>query len=69
MSTEDALLAEYIANARAILKTMSPTDMRVLIEEIGTSSTTGMTTSQLKKRLMQMAHDCDWMPDLPKESK
>jgi hypothetical protein len=36
--------------------------MRVLIEEIGTSSTTGMTTAQLKARLLKMARECDWMP-------
>jgi hypothetical protein len=50
------------AGARAAIAKMSPTDMRVLIEEIGTSSTTGMTTAQLKARLLKMARECDWMP-------
>jgi hypothetical protein len=66
MNTEKIMVdtdCKLIADAKSIIRKMTPTDMRVLIEEIGTTSTTGMTTAQLKARLIKMAIECDWMPD------
>jgi hypothetical protein len=62
---EEQLIKELKRNARAVLKNMHITDMRVLAESMD-RDTTGLTTSQVKALLMQMAHDCDWMPNPPK---
>ena len=58
-------LKENKRNARAFLKNMHITDMRVFAESMD-RDTTGLTTSQVKALLMQMAHDFAWMPDPPK---
>jgi hypothetical protein len=55
---------EYTVNARAVLKNMQIVDMRVLAESMD-KDTTGLTASQVRGLLLQMARDCDWMPDAP----
>jgi hypothetical protein len=57
-------LSENKRNARATLKDMHITDMRVFAESMD-RDTTGLTTGQVKALLMKMAHDFDWMPDPP----
>lgn len=58
-------LEENISNARAVLKNMHITSIRVLAESMD-RDTTGLTTSEVKALLMEMAYNCDWMPNAPR---
>ena len=60
----EVLLKENISNARAVLKNMHIISIRVLAESMD-RDTTGLTTSQVKALLMEMAYDYDWMPNAP----